>query len=409
MRTKGVFWGIVVSVLVCGAIIGISYSLYPGCSMSNPCATDADCAKGMVCEKGYCKLAPTLQSTQRPSVIVPGVVTLRDPSCLDNKCQPACQNECKKPGEQRCSSASNSMQVCVLGVQGCLVWSAGVPCKDGHTCSYGKCSVPCLSFCRSEGEKRCDFRGEGVLVCKKTAEGCLAWSKAEACAVNLVCREAQCVPPCQHQCEKVGERRCSLGKKGVETCIWGYLGCRVWSAAQECPSGQSCRNDVCTPLCLNACLSYGATRCSPEGDAIESCVERDNGCWSWSRKVYCLPGNRCSNSQCTTACQNRCPKLGDTKCSHDGLSYVTCIEGQNKCLAWSEPKTCHLGTYCTAGTCTPRCHHQCTLEGSTRCINGGRFQQTCIRDASGCMTWSVPVMCRANQWCIEGQCTVFEY
>lgn len=409
MRNKHVYWGVVVSLCLSVVVIGISYSLYPGCSTSNPCASQADCAKGMVCEGGYCKTSTSLQSKATPSVQVPGVVTLRDPSCLHDKCEPICRSECKKAGEQRCSSTTNAMQVCVLNAQGCLVWSAGVPCKAGHTCSYGKCSVPCLSYCQNVGDKRCALQGENILVCQKTAEGCLNWAKSESCAVNLVCREGQCVPPCKHQCDKLGDRRCSNDKKGVETCMWGYLGCRIWSGARGCPSGQSCRNDVCTPLCTNACPSYGATRCSPEGDSIQSCVDSDNGCWGWSPKVFCLAGNRCVNNQCTTQCINRCQKVGDTKCSDDGLSYVTCVEGADQCLTWSAARACHVGEYCAVGKCVPRCHHQCVLEGQTRCVAGGKHLQTCVRDSSGCMTWSVPTLCRANEWCIQGQCTIFEY
>ena len=113
----------------------------------------------------------------------------------------------------------------------------------------------------------------------------------------------------------------------------------------------------------------------------------------------CGSGQVCRDGQCVTACQDDCPREGQTQCA--GSSEQTCQRGGDGCLDWVNTGTCQPqgadcfsnslgGVNVPTGTCvqnaTNNTYWTCG-DGSTGCLwaycNDGEWEYQCPRGAAG--------------------------
>ncbi len=312
-------------------------------------------------------------------------------TCSGGQCKTTCTNVCTKDAT-RCAPDGAEIQTCNLQANGCTDWSAAVACPAGQTCSNGQCATTCTNVCTQNGT-RCAPDGSGIQTCSVQANGCTDWSASVACPQGQACSNNQCAPTCTNGCATAGAKQCTTDGTGVEACQTQANGCLGWSAAQACPSGQTCTNNQCA--CPTVCTSGGKTQCS--GTEVETCVTQANGCLGWSAATVCPSGQTCTGSAC--ACQNNCNHNGDAQCTTDGSGYEICMPDSNGCLNWSSAQNCATGKTCQSGQCV--CPTVCAAN-TTQC--SGTDIETCETQSTGCLGWSAPAACPSGDTCQTNQC-----
>jgi hypothetical protein len=194
-----------------------------------------------------------------------------------------------------------------------------------------------------------------------------------------------------------------------------------WVDQPACPTDQPrCELGVCMP----ACPTVGATRCSPEQQGIEACDNTGlyrmttlctNVCAVTDGKAVCggvcrPDARRCGPSQTPQHCGGDGQWVDETACAGictgDGQCTGECHPGSTRCAAgatnqvqtctadatWGAPSTCDFVCSATAQTCDGVC-----TPGAKRCA--GSYVQKC--DANG--TWQDDTLCGAVP-CTFGEC-----
>ena len=238
----------------------------------------------------------------------------------------------------------------------------------------------CATGC-SIGAASCD--GNGVRTCTADGSGCGMWSAPVACTAPDVCSGGACGASCSSQC-MLGATYCSGA--GYRTCIGGASGCNDWSpTVTACPNGTVCSGGACVAACSDRCAP-GATQCS--GTGVQSCELKATGCRGWSDPVPCGGGKVCSGGNCVTSCTDQCA-AGDKRCVGSD-SLQTCDKQASGCLDWSLAQLCPGGGTCTANMCIT-----CT-NGDKRCSAIGDIE-TCVNGA-----WTQTASCAFG--CSMGNC-----
>ncbi|WAS92527.1 hypothetical protein [Nannocystis punicea] len=107
-----------------------------------------------------------------------------------------------------------------------------------------------------------------------------------------------------------------------------------------------------------------------------------------------------TSSSTTTGCVDACED-GDVQCVGDGAVH-TCGVGRSGCLEWSEPEPCDADESCQDGECVVGCVDACDA-GTSQCTGGGVSE--CVDDPmSGCTVWTDAAACGPNQVCQQGEC-----
>ena len=237
------------------------------------------------------------------------------------------------------------------------------------------------------GAKSCD--GNGVRTCVASG-GCADWSAAVACGGAQICSGGVCATSCTNQCT-AGATYCS--GNGIRTCVTTVSGCTDWSpTVTACPNSTVCSGGVCDAACTDRCAA-AAHQCA---GGLQTCEKKASGCLDWGDPVPCAGGQVCSGGSCAIGCSDQCAANAKQCMGPDSLQ--TCERQASGCLDWSIAQVCSSGT-CTAGVCTPCVNNakRCGSLGNVETCNSGVWTQT-ASCAFGCTTGS----CNSTQTCTPG-------
>ncbi|MCY0992895.1 hypothetical protein OV203_37490 [Nannocystis sp. ILAH1] len=102
----------------------------------------------------------------------------------------------------------------------------------------------------------------------------------------------------------------------------------------------------------------------------------------------------------TTGCADACED-GVVECVGDDAVH-TCSMARGGCLEWSEPEPCAADQVCQDGACVVGCVDACDA-GSVQCTGEGVSE--CVDDPNtGCTVWADAVACGPGQVCQQGLC-----
>ncbi|PIT84695.1 hypothetical protein COU37_02100 [Candidatus Micrarchaeota archaeon CG10_big_fil_rev_8_21_14_0_10_45_29] len=201
--------------------------------------------------------------------------------CFDGECM-----QCE-PGEKECASPTK-YNVCEENGK----WTIAVPCDFGEGCDGGKCSQYTPIECREEGDVRCSWDNEDiVLICNKN----LTWVNYQYCEKGCA-GEGWCA-----QCEK-DARECT-GDVSYKYCKES----RNWSSDVICTDGRVCEAGQCVPA-GGALCKEGESKCA--SNSIFVCDKK--GGWEFERN--CLYGDVCIQA----------------------YNGAQCGSGLEKCFGWGE-------------------------------------------------------------------------
>ena len=216
-----------------------------------------------------------------------------DSSDSDDKCVDLCSL-----GAKKCSESGHSLVCMDINGDNCFEWSEQ-PCPEGESCTNGVCGnasedAGCVDTCPENGERTCvelEDGGQGYRLCSNFNDDvCLEWSKPIACRDGQTCSEGRC--GCTDVCDSAGATDCMDG--GVRTCAdLNGDGCLEWSDVVPCDEG-TCVDGKCA--CNHVC-ELGARQCS--GSGYQTCVTDGSGCRQWSGVTACEHG--CVSGQCQAA------------------------------------------------------------------------------------------------------------
>ncbi|MFO7564996.1 MAG: GEVED domain-containing protein [Enhygromyxa sp.] len=202
----------------------------------------------------------------------------------------------------------------------------------------------------------------------------------EYCGDEVIDRGEQC------DGDNVGAMSCE--REGYDG---GTLGCTA-----------ECTFDL-SECCNDACPEVDQTQCN--GDTIEICSVGDNGCLVWTAETDCAGMNEyCDASRgpavCVPVCVDQCDADGDMQCNGDVIE--TCSIRDEGCLGWVAGEDCSAGNqYCDASGDAPvcTCDDQCVTEGELQCAMGDDAVEICSEAANGCLEWAVETTCAEEQVC----------
>lgn len=160
-------------------------------------------------------------------------------------------------------------------------------------------SACCNDGCGSEGDTQCN--GDAIEVCSVGDNGCLAWVEDTDCsATNEYCDEtrgdASCLPVCVDQCDADGDTRCDGDI--IETCSVRTEGCLGWVSGDDCTATDQYCDDTegaAACVCDDECTTEGALQCAPDDDAVEACEVAANGCLEWTVETTCAGEETCDD------------------------------------------------------------------------------------------------------------------
>lgn len=337
-----------------------------GAGVGQPCGADADCARPLTCAAGVCGLpsalqacAPNARRCSGNDAMACDAAGLRETlaascpnGCHDGQCiEPACA-----PGARRCGSA---------GVEQCLTSASSSRWTQTEACPAGcdPASTACKALVCKPLETRCN---PNLQVCS----GGSRWID-QPCAAGAACRQGQCVAqrcaPNQLSCDGSVLVQCDAAGSG-------------FSSQTQCPAG--CSNGACvTPVCAG-----GATRCTADQGAVESCRPDGSG-WSFAQP--------CSAAGCTPLAPGRAA-CAQPVCAPLARRCNAASDGVEICLGdgagWTAGLSCGPDG-CSAGACLPP-SAGCSA-GALRCA--GNAVQKC--DGT---SWSVVAECLTG--CSSGAC-----
>jgi hypothetical protein len=272
------------------------------------------------------------------------------------------------------------------------LWQRVAACPGA--CQGGICVDRCQDECRL-GERRCV--DAGAQICIEGAFGCSAWNEPDPCIGGAICLDGRCRPGgCGSPCA-VGERRCASPASFAE-CV--NLECASWVGPEACPAGTMCSGGACVGggMCTDQCRD-GAIVCRGQRQ-VQRCVRAPNGCLDYSDGETCPDGMVCQAGEgCVRPCETNTCEVGTTRCFEGGQQ--TCVRDAMGCVSWSEVESCLQNEQCTRGACRAPCESECGVS-TRRCVEGG--YQVCRR-VERCGRWGDVSACPANTRCLgAGQC-----
>ncbi len=261
--------------------------------------------------------------------------------------------QCDAAGLQRCLATMDGNEVCAPNDDGCLVWTAGLPCGPGQTCVEADGTCRCNNACSQAGGTEC--AGNVIRTCTANEAGCLAWVAGEDCAATgLVCDEgagqAVCARTCTDACD-ASQRRCDANM--LQGCAREANGCLGWVDLQDCAAEDAaCVFVAGQPLCQENCQDQCATadypQCSEDHTARLTCVNQMDGCTDIVT-TQCGDGNICDDTldppACVLDCSAACT-LDATRCTDDLRAVETCQAVQDACPAFAQTDACEVGEIC---------------------------------------------------------------
>lgn len=156
----------------------------------------------------------------------------------------SCQDQC---AEGKADCAEDGVRRCVVGSEGCRVWSAVEPCPTGKPyCSDGVCAATCVDEC-VRGTRRC-IDGSRYQTCGNyDTDGCTDWSEPTSCGADEVCQgEGQCNVLCNGKpcsCTPAETKKCDdigICRNGERRCEKGVFGVCQWQIG---PQSETCNGD----------------------------------------------------------------------------------------------------------------------------------------------------------------------
>jgi hypothetical protein len=319
-----------------------------------PCAADADCGQGEVCDEGAgsCRpgcaadadCAPTTRCGEGGFCVSRGTCDAQAPCAGAGEVCDTCQGRC------------------VLGPEGARVCQSDANCFEGQFCD------PCAKICRAQGQP------------------------CEPCQEDLACGDADdlCLDLRQ------GGRVCGQGCGADTDCPRGFLCEAVGDATQCVPASGNCQRPA---QCGEDQDCPAGSRCGPLLTCVPGCTEGT-----------CPNGEVCDAGSCKPPCADDAQCPAGAACDASGLCKVP-----GGCLTSRD--CAEAGTYCDQAQqrCVPGCFGDADCPGLQVCrgnqcmrrpCDGNHlcaFGQVCDKDSGQCVEPEGPYCdpCDAEA---EGQC-----
>ena len=360
----------------CGADELCSPSM--GCVPMEPCASDAECDDGFVCN-----------GPER---------------CADDRCVPGAPPECD-------DATTCTIDACSEALGGCVNTPDARECAGDFVCDpTGGCVPPTLcvgdadcddgNFC--DGAERCvDGRcaagtppdcGDGVActvdACDDVADACVHVADDSLCPLDR-----QCIPPggCTFVGDCTSDADCDDGFfcNGVETCSAGRC---VGGMAPSCGDAVACTVDFCDEVAERCANLVDDSRCASNEtcDAVMSCVPECTVDADCDDGQFCNGAEACVAGACAPGAA---PSCGDAvTCTTD-----LCDETADVCRNVPDDAACGASETCSA---TMGCVPECAADGD---CDDGQFcngAETCV--SGGCMPGAAPSCGDAVMCTIDG-------
>ncbi|MBN2497499.1 MAG: hypothetical protein JXR96_23100 [Deltaproteobacteria bacterium] len=307
----------------------------------------------------------------------------------EGRCEAGCEDSCPREGESRC--VGNAVVRCEDGDDdGCLEWSAPVPCAEGERCADGACEA-CVPDC--EG-RQCGPDGCG--------------GDCGPCPEGMDCQDGWCVPGCINECLP-GESRC-LDLSSFQACAdWNGDGCFEFGPRQTCDEGTSCDEDSgrCVYPCRDECR-LGQSYCTDESGYVECGYWDEDPCLEYGPRIACEDGEACdpNTGLCGQTCRDECWP-GQSVCL-DRTFYSECGDwDEDACLEYGPAMACDSDETCDpeTGRCSGGCEDDC-WPGESLCLDEYTYIECGEFDGDPCTDWSDPMLCPADSPCdfATGRC-----
>ena len=211
----------------------------------------------------------------------------------------------------------------------------------------------------------------------------------------------------ENTCETAGATQCSTDNLAVETCAPNADGCLVWST-EACGSGMVCDASGDAPGCVvgceHECDPNAFPACSSDGSAIEICVLQEDGCYDLVSNA-CDAGLACDDSgdEPVCSCTNECDPVDYPACSDNTEvpAIETCEQGDDGCFDLVVTN-CGENMDCDDSgdepVCVLQCENQCDPADYPACSVSGFAIDTCVMAESGCYEL-VSTDCDSGQAC----------
>lgn len=352
----------------------------PGNECVDPCATDAECPTGELCEDGVCQPPPPPCEDDDDC---------EEDVCVGGFCIPECPETCPDPelcDPDPCLPPGGDNPPCVIDVQ----------CPGGQLCEDGVCVPP---------SPPCDV----------------------SCPEGDTCIGGECVPP-GDPC--AGDGDCP----GGSVCIDGFcepgsppcIGCEVCTDDGDCPGGTTCTDGVCVPVgpplpcaddaecpgdetCEAGFCTPPPDPCGPSGECRpgELCEEGPDVCVPEHPPITCddatdcPAGDICFGGVCTpddpggpgAPCKNK------PQCD-DGLNCEGGFCTPPTPPACTDTAECAPGTYCEGGVCLPP-HPPVPCSTAVDCPTGDECIGGYCEPPRGC---EFDYQCPGGELCEDGTC-----
>lgn len=336
--------------------------------------------------------------------------------CVAGKCvvpAAACTEgygHCTTSADDGCETSLTRAQSC----GGCTTVCSGT----SPVCTRSGAGYQCASGCGGSTPDTCGTTCANLQAdlqnCGKCGTICALANAQSKCEAG-VCKVAACRP---------GYGDCTAAD-GCETNLMGSDRNNCGGCGFACPGAQQCANGTCTGDCVPS-----TTRCSPAGDAVQTCTGQ--GAWMTSAScplgcdtatracITCLPqAENCSNGK-DDDCDGKadCADPGCTNGTTCGTDKVCNNGGCSTCKAGiaCPSDVCKI-TECSSGTqqCTATSSTNGTTCGNTTCnvgvkkvykCGGGACAETRTNCDGNCNAGGTDCQpCGAqNQECCQGKC-----
>jgi hypothetical protein len=339
--------------------------VFGGCgddkATTTACATDAECAFGLVCDGGQC------------GQVACGSVA----DCLN--------------GNQDCVTV-NGGQFCAVVECGCTNCGA---CPLGEVCQEGVCAAPvsCSDAAPCSGTDVCD---NGTCRPCTGAECGATDCTATGCALGSTCNPTskQCEPltaPTANPCDTCSAASdCGDGWKCAPI-LTGNACLPPCGSNNDCETGWSCVSGACTPdsYRCEGCVTAGC----PDGKACNpsnnTCVDAAGVCGGCGKDWECGEDQACRNGECVKRCgASGCPDGGACTTTSGGVEVC-----QTSCEAECTPACSGATPICNNGQCV-----QCRVAGD--CAQGQQCDQaTGLCTGSAQCSGATPILWQGR--CVE--------
>jgi len=285
----------------------------------------------------------------------------------------------------------------------------GEQCDDGNNDNHDGCTAQCqyeYGVCCTPDNSCIEASEEGCDMSNGTFKGFTASCIPDFNENGIadICESSECndecLPALTTQCDDTGNY--------VQICNYDFDGCLVWVNQQDCSDFDQVCQDIgagaeCVVECDDECDTNGITRCSADGQFVQTCTVDDDYCFYWSNTSNCFDyDDQCivtdGVAHCSEVCIDECAIEDDLQCDPGGYILQVCEEGDDGCLDWVEDTDCSIyDEICAyingAYDCVADCDNECETENSTRCEPGTEVVQICRVDEDGCYYWDDDANC----------------